>query len=508
MIDVAERDLKTLLALLDKHVPECEVRAFGSRVTWTAKDHSDIDLVIVGSEKLKRGRLDDLKEALAESSIPFSVDVMDWHKISAEFQKNISKSFAVIKKPAVRQKSNWKYYKVSEFAEVVGGGTPKTSVAEYWNGDIPWITPKDLSSHKARYIAKGERNISREGLKNSSAQVVPPDTVLLTSRAPVGYLAIAKNEVTTNQGFRSLVVRKDFSSEFVYYLLLNNVDYLKQHASGSTFQELSGGTLKNLEFQIPDHATQQEIAKILGDLDAKIELNHQMNKTLEAMAQALFKEWFVDFKFPGHEKVKLVDGLPEGWRNGTVRECCIEVKNGGTPRRDQQHFWGGGNIPWLTSGEVRQAIITTTDNFITDEGMKASSAKWVEAFSTVVALYGATAGQVSLISTRLTTNQAVCSLTPRAHFSFYNYLWMRNLVKDLENKAVGSAQQNISKAIVEETFTLIPVDMVLRRFDEVVRQIFSRLVLNIDESKSLVGIRDSLLPKLMSGKIRGETYAN
>ena len=185
MIDVAEHDLTTILRLLDRYVPECEVRAFGSRVAWTAKDHSDLDLVVVGPSKLEFGRLESLREALEESPLPFAVDIMDWHRISSEFHKNIVKSYEVIKKPASNKKNGWELYRVLDFAEVVGGGTPKTEMPEYWNGNIPWITPKDLSSHQARRISRGERNISEEGLRNSSARVVPANTVLLTTRAPL-----------------------------------------------------------------------------------------------------------------------------------------------------------------------------------------------------------------------------------------------------------------------------------------------------------------------------------
>jgi len=193
-------------------------------------------------------------------------------------------------------RSEWRTYKVSEFADVIGGGTPKTKVPEYWNGSIPWLTPKDLSTHEGRYISKGERNISQKGLSKSSAKILPPKTVLLTGRAPVGYIAIAKNELTTNQGFRNLLVKDGFSPEFIYYLLFNNVEYLKRHASGSTFQELSGSTLKELQFDIPEKISEQRaIAHILGSLDDKIELNRRMNRTLEAMARAIFKSWFIDF---------------------------------------------------------------------------------------------------------------------------------------------------------------------------------------------------------------------
>jgi type I restriction enzyme S subunit len=190
--------------------------------------------------------------------------------------------------------NDWKKYIVDDFADVIGGGTPSTSDSKNFGGDIPWITPKDLSNHRFRYIAHGERNITKQGQNNSNATLLPTGTVLLSSRAPVGYLAIASNPVTTNQGFKSLIAREGFHNEFIYYLLKANVEYLKSQASGTTFGELSGGTLKKLKFRIPSYSKQQDIANILGSLDNKIELNYRMNETLETMAQVIFRRWFLD----------------------------------------------------------------------------------------------------------------------------------------------------------------------------------------------------------------------
>ena len=122
---------------------------------------------------------------------------------------------------------DWVLNSLGEVAEVVGGGTPSTKNPDYWDGDIAWVTPRDLSTFKFRYIKRGERNITKEGLNNSSAKLVPKGTVLLTTRAPVGYLAIADNEVATNQGFRSLIPNDKTLTEFLFYLLKKNVEILK-----------------------------------------------------------------------------------------------------------------------------------------------------------------------------------------------------------------------------------------------------------------------------------------
>ena len=199
-------------------------------------------------------------------------------------------------------KSEWKQYKISEFAKVIGGGTPSTKIDEYYGGSIAWLTPKDMSTHNSKYISYGSRNITELGLSKSSAKIVPKGTVLFTSRAPIGYIAIAEQDVSTNQGFKSLICDADIAhNEFIYYLLQKQVPAIESIASGSTFKEVSGGVLKDFVVTLPPLPTQKKIANILSTLDDKIELNRKMNQTLEAMAQALFKSWFVDFD-PVHLK--------------------------------------------------------------------------------------------------------------------------------------------------------------------------------------------------------------
>jgi type I restriction enzyme S subunit len=292
---------------------------------------------------------------------------------------------------------------------------------------------------------------------------------------------------------------------------------------GTLIPHFKKGDFDKLLLPVPDMETQAVIGNTYFELSAKIELNRRMNATLEAMARALFQSWFVDFDpvrakmegrqpdgldpaalvvFPAAFQDSLLGSIPLGWTVGTIQDCCTNIQNGGTPRRSEPRYWENGDIPWLTSGEVRQAIITTPANSITEAGQRESSAKWVSPLSTVVALYGATAGQVSLVSSRLTTNQAVCALVPKMHFAFFNYLWMRTATAELENKAVGSAQQNISKGIIEETKVILPPIPVLEKFSDFVSPIFELWIANLHQSRTLAALRDTLLPKLLSGEVR------
>jgi type I restriction enzyme S subunit len=182
-------------------------------------------------------------------------------------------------------------------------------------------------------------------------------------------------------------------------------------------------------------------------------------------------------------------------------DCCKIIQSGGTPLRENASFWDNATIPWLTSGEVRKNIIIETENNISETGLQNSSAKWIQEGSTVIALYGATAGQVSLLAIPTTTNQAVCSLTPKENYKYFIYLTMLNCINHMENLATGSAQQNISKGIVEKIPVIIPKESVLKDFDNLGKTLFQIRINNLIESRTLAAIRDALLPKLMAGEI-------
>ena len=180
-------------------------------------------------------------------------------------------------------KSDWKKVKLSEIGEIIGGATPSTSKEEYYGGSIPWITPKDLSNFKGRYIKYGERNITKDGLNSCSAKLMPKKSILFSSRAPIGYVAIADNEISTNQGFKSIVPNEKIDYLFLYYLLKFNKDRIESMGSGTTFKEVSGTTMKSIEVDIPLSLTEQKkIAGILDAIDKKIECNNDINDNLAA----------------------------------------------------------------------------------------------------------------------------------------------------------------------------------------------------------------------------------
>lgn len=198
----------------------------------------------------------------------------------------------------------WKKCKISDLGIVVGGATPSTRNPTFYDGNIPWISPKDLSINKEKYIKNGERNITKDGYDSCSCKMLPKGSVLFSSRAPIGYIAIAANELCTNQGFKSVIPNERTDSEFLYYLLKFNKDAIASKGSGTTFMEISGKTMSQIEVMVPATLSdQRRIASILSSLDAKIETNNKINAKLEEMAQALFRSWLESCK----GQVKIVD---------------------------------------------------------------------------------------------------------------------------------------------------------------------------------------------------------
>ena len=222
--------------------------------------------------------------------------------------------------------SDWKTYKLSEILNLVGGGTPKTTIPEYWNGEIPWLSVVDFGNGIKR-VYKTEKTITEKGLKESSTKILKEGQLIISARGTVGELAVLGRDMAFNQSCYGIYANEKTENNFLYYLLKDSIGKIKKNTHGAVFDTITKQTFDNIEITIPESINEQTvIASILSSLDDKIELNLQMNQTLEDMAQAIFKEWFVNFNFPGFDG-ELVNGLPKGWRNSSIGEV-IYVQNG------------------------------------------------------------------------------------------------------------------------------------------------------------------------------------
>lgn len=181
---------------------------------------------------------------------------------------------------------------ISDVGTVVGGGTPSKKVPDYWNGNIPWLSPKDLSNHPRVFTSHGENCITQDGLDNSSTKLLPQNTVLFSSRAPIGYLSIASNQIATNQGFKSVIPNKDYPFWFVYGLLKSETPKIISEANGSTFKEISGGRLKQHEVSVPMSIDVMKYNSVFLPLFNKIRQFEEEIDELNQIKSALLNKYF------------------------------------------------------------------------------------------------------------------------------------------------------------------------------------------------------------------------
>jgi len=415
------------------------------------------------------------------------------------------------------KKNNWQEVTIGEIADIVGGGTPSTSDSNNFHGTIPWLTPKDLSGTHERYISHGARNLSEIGVERSSAKLVPKHSVLLSTRAPVGYVAIANNPIATNQGFRSLIVQDDVTPEFIYYWLKSNTEQLQRYATGSTFTELSGSALKTIPINIPPLSEQRDIAQILGTLDDKIELNHRMNKTLEQIAQALFKSWFVDFdpvraKMEGRdtglpEQIedlfpdRLVDSemgeIPEGWAVKSLDDIAI-FQNGLALQKHRPQK-GERKLPVVKIAQLRTGRVDSKEwasaSIKTECILSNGDIVFSWSGSLLVRIW--CGGQAAL-------NQHLFKVTSDKFPKWFYYQCVLHHLARFRHiaKSKATTMGHIKRIHLNEALCVVPPKPLIDSVTLIINPMLKDYINNESESQSLVTLREVLLPKLISGQMR------
>ncbi|HRQ70174.1 MAG TPA: restriction endonuclease subunit S [bacterium] len=372
--------------------------------------------------------------------------------------------------------TDWKECKLGEVAEVVGGGTPSTSVNEFWNGNISWLTPRDLTGYSKMFISRGERNITQKGLENSSAKLMPKGTVLLTSRAPIGYVAIAENEICTNQGFKNLVLNNEIAfNKFLYYWIKNNQEYLQSIGTGTTFAEISGSVVKNIDILLPPLPEQKAIASVLSSLDDKIDLLHRQNKTLEAMAETLFKQWFVETT----NTVKIADiiEIHDSKRvplSSTERD---KMKNG-----ELFPYYGAATI----MDYINQYIFDEEHLLLGEDG-------------TVQTEDGYPILQIATGKYWVNNHTHVLNAKkPFTNFLLYTILKKTSISHIVTGAVQPKINQENLKSLEIEVPDLFHIEEVAKSTDI----IWNKIKNNYKQIRTLEKLRDNLLPKLMSGEVR------
>ena len=384
--------------------------------------------------------------------------------------------------------TEWIERKIADLGMVVGGATPSTKDAQnYINGSIPWITPKDLAGFHGRYIGQGERNITEKGLASCSTQMMPKNSVLFTSRAPIGYIAISANPVCTNQGFKSIVPNENTDYLFLYYLLKFNKDRIESLGSGTTFKEVSGTTMKNIVVTVPkEKETQREIAAILSSLDDKIEENEKINHNLQQQADAIFAREFVD-----------LPALPTGWTQGSLLDIA-NYQNGLAMQKYRPKTTERG-IPVLKIKELRQGVCDDASELCSES----ISPVYIVQDGDVIFSWSGTLLVDFWCGGVCGLNQHLFKVTSDRYEKWFYYAWTRHHLQSFiaYASAMATTMGHIKRGELEKAEVLIPSPNDLSRIGSCIMPIYDAIISNRIENHRLIELRDTLLPKLMSGEI-------
>jgi len=415
-------------------------------------------------------------------------------------------------------------YRLSDVINLIGGGTPKRTINEYWDGDIPWLSVKDFN-HGGRYVEESDETITQLGLEKSSTKLLKPGMLIISARGTVGELAQLKSEMAFNQSCYGIDAKTNYlNNDYLYYLLKLKIRELKSIAHGSVFDTITRNTFENIEVEIPSKHIQTAIAHILGTLDDKVELNQKMNQTLEDIAKAIFKSWFVDFDpvrakmegrptglppeidelFPDELVDSEIGEIPKGWKVKTISDLA-DCVGGATPSTKNPEFWEGGHHTWTSPKDLsdsKSIHLLKTDRKITEAGLKKISSGLLP-IGTVLLSSRAPVGYLALTTEPTAINQGYIALKPKGGISNYFLLhWCESNLDEIKNRASGTTFAEISKAAFRPIPAIEPSDLVMQKFHEFMAPIYERVLVSSKEMETLAELRDTLLPRLISGELR------
>ncbi len=383
--------------------------------------------------------------------------------------------------------------------------------SDYVADGIPVVMPKN--------IVEGNVSISdiamirTEDADRLSQHRLKPGDIVYGRRGDIGrraYISERENGWLCGTGcLRISLDKSSLDSKFLYYYLGQHhvIGWIYNQAVGATMPNLNTKILQSIPITYPPLQTQRKIASVLSAYDDLIENNTRRIQILEETAQAIYREWFVNFRFPVHEKVGMVDSplgkIPEGWMVEKLEHVCTSLKSGGTPARKESNYWKG-NTSWFKTKELRDSFLFESEESITEEGLRKSSAKIFPEDTVLMAIYAApTVGRLGILTKPATFNQAMCGLVAdhKKLTTSFLYLKLHELRLHFNNLAQGAAQQNISVEKVRNSEIVLPEPELINDFDAIASPLLSQTRILSEKVSNLRRTRDLLLPKLISGEI-------
>lgn len=372
--------------------------------------------------------------------------------------------------------------KLSEIMDLIGGGTPKTSKPEYWNGNIPWITVKDFNND-FRYVYKTEKSITQLGLERSSTKLLQSGDVIISARGTVGEIATIPFAMAFNQSCYGLRAKKGMvTSDYLYYLIKHNISVLKKNTHGSVFDTITRNTFDNIEVEIPSIKIQEKISSILNDYDKKIELNNAINNNLFHQAQALYKNRFIDMEpFSGK--------MPDDWHLGTFSEIIEFHDTKRVPLSNRER----ANLKKIFPYYGATSIMDYVDKYIFDGVYLLISEDGTVADSKGFPILQYVDGQFWV-------NNHAHIVTGKNGFTV-EILYLLCSLTNIKSIITGAVQQKISQSSLKKVPIIIPSKSDLNEFDSIIQPIFAQIRNLRAENNRLNNILNILLPRLLSGKL-------
>jgi len=397
--------------------------------------------------------------------------------------------------------SEWKNTRIGDLVTLRQGFAINAKSKHYISKE-----PTSLALLRIADMKSGSREIfMKEDIPQNF--VAQPEDIVYTRTGNVGLVFRGNYGVVHNNCFTVTPSdESELSRDFLFYLLGSRDFYEKANslARGAAQPDLPHTLFNSIVVSYPSIPIQHRIATILSRYDSLIENYQKQIKLLEEAAQRLYKEWFVDLRFPGHENTKIVDGVPEGWEKKTINDICTHISSGSTPSRRNKSYWENGTIKWVKTKELLDGWIFDTEEYITDDGLKNSSTKIYPVNSILMAIYASpTLGRLGILASECCCNQAALCLIANDQIVSWQWLYWKlfELRDEFNSIARGAGQQNISGIVVKNKEVLVPTKQVVDAFTNIANPIFESIKKISSQIRLLTEARDRLLPKLMSGEI-------
>lgn len=399
----------------------------------------------------------------------------------------------------------WKKVKIGDLGQIITGKTPKTAIKKNWGGKIPFLSPSDDMSNKTSPVTA--RTLTELGVAEVAKCLIPANSICVSCiGSDLGKVVKTDRELVTNQQINTIVPHSNVDSDFVYYLMCivgKELNYISKTSTAVPI--INKSTFSDWNIVIPEKVEdQRHIASILSSLDRKIELNNKINADLEEMAQAIFKNWFVDFE--PFKDGKFVDSelgmIPEGWKVGRLDEIA-DVVGGSTPSKAKPEYYTQKGIAWLTPKDLSNhpAVYTSRGEIdITEGGYNSTSTKLMPK-GTILFTSRAPIGYISIAQNDICTNQGFKSLVPKKAGTCFLYCFLKYVTPVIENKSTGSTFKEASGSLMKSLQVIMPEQKVFEDFETIVSPLFARIESLEKENSRLSLLRDTLLPRLMSGEL-------